>query len=394
MARSQTQATTAILRGFVENVYFGNYGRTLADPNVVDFSALQNPMPKQIIPTNGNPAAAVQQLQPEPISPGTTGMLEFLGLQKEQSTGLTKTAMGLNDTLYVSGNSEAKMQGAQTAAQIRIEHIARRFVESGIKDLCRGILREMKNNLKNPLRYKSDQGYASISPEELQMMPSNMDLEIQANLGENSNQSMSLKLSQLAELLPIMAQDPSSAPYLSQRATFNLANDMLKNMGLDATRYLVDPDNEEGLQQVQQKQQAAEQEKQQARQLQLQKEQMAIETADANIGLIKAEVDNKKIDNKRQLLSAEDESNRKWAEIAVKAQGTEGARVPAKIPVDFMSLYQDTEAMEEQQQQQQQQQVQQLVQLAQENPEQAMQMAQQAGIDPQQIQQLMGQTMQ
>jgi hypothetical protein len=275
--------------------------------------------------------------------------------------------MGLNDTLYVSGNSEAKMQGAQTAAQIRIEHIARRFVESGIKDLCRGILREMKSNLKNPLRYKSDQGYASISPKELQMMPSNMDLEVQANLGENSNQSMSLKLSQLAELLPVMAQDPSSAPYLNQKATFNLASDMLKNMGLDATRFLVDPDDEEGLQQVQQKQQEAEQEKQRARQLQLTNEQMAIETSKANIGLIKAEVDNKKIDKKRQLLSAEDESNRKWAEVQVKAQGTEGARIPAKITMDFQSLYQDTEQQEEQEaqmQQQQQQQAQQLMQLA------------------------------
>jgi hypothetical protein len=348
MARSQTQATTAILRGFVENVYFGNYGRTLADPNVVDFSALQNPMPKQIIATNGNPAAAVQQLQPEPISPGTSGMLEFLGLQKEQATGLTKTAMGLNDTLYVSGNSETKMQGAQSAAQVRIEHIARRFVESGIKDLCRGILREMKSNMKNPQRYKSGQGYASISPEDLQMLPNNMDLEIQANLGENSNQSMGMKLQQLATLLPAMAQDPSSAPYINSMSSFNLATDVLKNMGLDPLRFLIDPQDEAGQQQVQQKQQEAQEQSQKAVQLQQENEQMAIETSKANIGLIKAEVDNKKIDNKRQLLSAEDESNRKWAEIAVKAMGTEGAQIPQKVPMDFQSLYQDTQLMEEQ----------------------------------------------
>jgi len=347
MARSQTQATTAILRGFVENVYFGNYGRTLADPNVVDFSALQNPMPKQIIPTNGNPAAAVQQLQPEPISPGTSAMLEFLGLQKEQSTGLTKTAMGLNDTLYVSGNSETKMQGAQTAAQIRIEHIARRFVESGIKDLCRGILREMKSNMKNPQRY--------------------------------------------------MAQDPSAAPYLSGKATYYLAYDMLKNMGLEPTRFLVDVEDEQQQQQVQQKQQQAEQKKKQARENEVMKQQMEIETSKANIGLIKAEVDNKKIDNKRQLLSAEDGHNQGWAEIAVKAMGTEGAQIPSKIPLDFQSLYQDTEqkeAEQEQMQQQQQQQMQQLVQMAQQNPEQAMQMARQAGISPEQIQQAMGQMQQ
>ena len=59
MIRPATMATTAILRGFVENVYLTNYSPKLADPNVVDFSALQNMKPKQIIATNGNPQTAV-----------------------------------------------------------------------------------------------------------------------------------------------------------------------------------------------------------------------------------------------------------------------------------------------------------------------------------------------
>jgi hypothetical protein len=381
MARPQTQATTAIMRGFVENVYFGNYGRTLADPNVVDFAALQNPLPKQIIATNGNPAAAVQQLQPEPISPGTAGMLEFLGLQKEQSTGLTKTAMGLNDTLFVSGNSEQKMGNAQNAAQIRVEHIGRRFVEGGIKDLCRGVLREMKANLKNPMRYKADQGYASLSAEDLQMMPSNMDLDIQANLGENSNASVGMKLNEISQLLPVMASDPEAAPYINPLAAFNLATDILANMGLDPTRYLVDSANEEAQQQIQQKQQQASQMAEQAKQAELEKAQLDAQTAAVNISYLKAEIDNKQIDNKRQLLSAEDESNRKWAEIIVKAQGTDGAQAPQQVPVDFESLYQDTEAQEKEAAKIQQQ-GEQLAQAAIENPEQAMQMAEQMGMDP------------
>ena len=343
MARPQTQATTAILRGFVENVYFGNYGRTLADPNVVDFQALQNPVPKQIIPTNGNPAAAVQQLQPEPMSTGTASMLEFLGLQKEQSTGLSKTAMGLNDTLYVSGNSEQKMTGAQNAAQIRIEHIARRFVETGIKDLCRGVLREMKSNLKNPSMYKTDKGYASISPQELQTMPANMDLDIQANIGENSNQSLAEKLLQLTQLLPQMAQSPTSEAFINPMSSYNLALDILKNMGMDPTRFLNDPATQE----FQQAQQEAQQKKQRRSELEEQATQASVQldlsTKEANISLIKAEADNKKIDNKRQLLQANDDSNREWAELKVKAEGTEGAQMPNKIPADFLSLYQDTE---------------------------------------------------
>jgi hypothetical protein len=381
MARPQTQATTAIMRGFVENVYFGNYGRTLADPNVVDFAALQNPLPKQIIATNGNPAAAVQQLQPEPISPGTAGMLEFLGLQKEQSTGLTKTAMGLNDTLFVSGNSEQKMGNAQNAAQIRVEHIGRRFVEGGIKDLCRGVLREMKANLKNPMRYKAEQGYASLTAEELQMMPSNMDLDIQANLGENSNQSVTMKLNQIAELLPMMANDPEAAAYINPMATFNLATDFVANMGMDPTRFLVDPQDPGTQQQLEAKKQSLEQNQQQAQQLELQAKQGEIDTTIANIGLIKAEIDNKKIDNKRQLLEAEDSSNRGWAEIRVKAQSSEGASEPQQVPVDFQNLYQDTEKQEKEEAEIQQQ-GEQLAQTAMENPEQAMQMAEQMGMDP------------
>ena len=384
MARPQTQATTAIMRGFVENVYFGNYGRTLADQKVVDFAALQNPLPKQIIATNGSPANAIQQMNPEPISPGTSGMLEFLGLQKEQSTGLTKTALGLNDTLYVSGNSEQKMGSAQSAAQVRIEHIARRFVESGIKDLCRGILREMRSNLKNPFKYKTDKGYASLSIEELQLMPTNMDLEIKANLGENSNENMNQKLSQVAQLLPVMAENPEASPYINTKAAFNLATDILANMGLDPTRYLVDPTDELAQQQIQQKQQEVQQRQEQLQQAEADKARLDSETAAANISYLKAEVDNKKIDNKRQLLEAEDESNRKWAEIAIKAQGTEGAQVPPRAPVNFKELYQDTEK-EEQEEAKIQAQGAQLAQAVIENPEQAMQMAQQAGIDPSQL---------
>ena len=359
MVRPQMQATTAILRGFVENVYFGNYGRTLADPNVVDFSALQNPVPKQVIATNGPAVNSVQQIGPDPISPGTQGMLEYLQLQKEQSTGLTKAAMGLNDALYVSGNSEAKIAQTQSAAQIRIEHIARRFMETGFKDLCRGLLKEMKQNIKEDMMYKTDKGYASISPSDLQMIPSNLDLDIQANLGENSNINMQQKLQQVGELIPLMAQDPTSRKYISQNAAFNLGVKMVTAMGLDPLDYFVDPDNPEVMQQIEAKEQERQQQEQTSNQA-VQAQQ------DANTSLIKAEIDNKKIDNKRQLLEAEDESNRNWAEIKIKAEGTEGAVLPVKIPVDFQGLYQDTEEIEKQaaeQQQQQQQQMQQMQQM-------------------------------
>jgi hypothetical protein len=341
MVRPQMQATTAIMRGFVENVYYGNYGRTLADPNVVDFAALQNPVPKQIIATNGTPVNSVQQLNPEPISSGTQGMLEFLQLQKEQATGLTKASMGLNDALYVSGNSAEKTAQAQSAAQIRIEHIARRFMETGLKDLCRGLLKEMKQNIKEDMMYKTEAGYASISPLDLQRIPSNMDLDIQANLGENSNSSLQQKLGKVAELLPMMAQDPEARKYISPQAAMNLGTQMINSMGFDPLDYFVDPEDQQTMDLVQKQIDQEAQGAQQAKELEM-------KTITANISLVKAEVDNKKIDNKRQLLEAQDESNRKWAELEIKA--VQAGTPPIKtVPLDFPTLYTDTEGNEKRQ---------------------------------------------
>jgi uncharacterized protein (DUF3084 family) len=146
-------------------------------------------------------------------------------------------------------------------------------------------------------------------------------------------------------------------------------------------RYLIDPADEAAQQQIQQKQQEANDLSEKAKQIELAKAELDTKTASANISYLKAEIDNKKIDNKRQLLTAQDESNRKWAEVAVKAQGTEGAQVPRQVPVDFESLYQDTEEQEKEAAEIQQQ-GEQLAQAAIENPEQAMQMAEQMGMDP------------
>jgi hypothetical protein len=139
VTRSATEIKTAITRGMVENVYLTNYGRILADPNTVDFRALQSPEPHQIIPTNGSPVAAVQPITPDSLSPSTFSLLEFMNNEKEQASGMTRAAQGVNEKLFDSGNSAGKVAQIQAASQKRIAYVARRFAETGFKDLCRGV---------------------------------------------------------------------------------------------------------------------------------------------------------------------------------------------------------------------------------------------------------------
>jgi len=323
-ARSSTLASTAILRGFVENTYLTNYSPKLADPNVVDFSALQNMKPKQIIPTNGNPAAAVQSMPPEALSTGTVPLLTHLQMIKEQATGMSKAAQGLNDTLYVSGNSEQKLSAVQSAAQKRIQHIARRFAETGFKRLVAGIYETMRSKMKGKQSYYQDGVYGSINISEL---PSKMDVEILLDIGENSNSNMIQKLSKIgAEILPALNQQGAGI-VIKTEAPAVLATKLIESMNLDSNDFLEDyttPEfKEKAAKAIEEQTQ-----KQQAEQAVAQRKLEAdAALAEANVGYTNAQSKNTLDDNARQLAVSIDRHFQEWADLTVKAT-KEGAELP------------------------------------------------------------------
>jgi len=323
-ARSSTLASTAILRGFVENTYLTNYSPKLADPNVVDFSALQNMKPKQIIPTNGNPTAAVSSLPPEAISSGTGAVLEHLQLIKEQATGMSKAAQGLNDTLYVSGNSEQKLSAVQSAAQKRIQHIARRFAETGFKRLISGIYEAMVKNMKGKQSYALDGVYQTVNMSEL---PSRMDVEIFLDVGENSNATLINKLGKIgAEILPTL-NNQGAGIVIKPEAPAVLATKLIEAMNIDSNdfleEYTTDEFKQKAQQVIQQQTQAKEIEKQ------ANQKKMLAEAAlsEANVMYTQAQAKNTMDDNARQLAVSIDRHFQEWAELTVKSV-KEGAELP------------------------------------------------------------------
>lgn len=325
--RSSTLASTAILRGFVENTYLTNYSPKLADPNVVDFSALQNMKPKQIIPTNGSPVGAVQQLPPETISTGTVPLLEHLQMIKEQATGMSKAAQGLNDTLYVSGNSEQKLSAVQSAAQKRIQHIARRFAETGFKDLISGVYSTMRKNMKENMNYNIGGSFKSIDPSKL---PSNMDVEILLDIGENSNASLISKYGRIAaEILPGLAQQ-GAGMVVKPEAPAVLATKLIEAMDLDSNDFLLDYNTDDFKQKAAQAMQSQQQSAQQDKQLAQRKIEAEAALSEANVIYTGAQTKNTMDDNAKQLAVSIDKHFQEWADLQIKAtkEGAELAEHP------------------------------------------------------------------
>ena len=324
--RSSTLASTAILRGFVENTYLTNYSPKLADPNVVDFSALQNMKPKQIIPTNGNPAAAVQPLPAETISPGTVPLLEHLQLIKEQATGMSKAAQGLNDTLYVSGNSEAKLQAVQSASQKRIQHIARRFAETGIKRLVKGVYTTMKTHMIGSTKLYMDGIFASIDPASL---PMEMECTIMLDLGENSNANMIQKLEKLGgQIMPALNQQ-GAGMVIKPEAPAVLATKIVESLGLDSNDFFEDYTTDEFKQRAQKAIQEQTQKQQQRDALEDRKMQADAALAEANVEFTGAQTKNTYDDNAKQLAVSIDKHFQEWADLQIKSV-KEGAELPPR----------------------------------------------------------------
>jgi hypothetical protein len=315
--RSSTLASTAILRGFVENTYLSNYSPKLADPNVVDFSALQNMRPKQIIPTNGNPNGAVAALPPEVISTGTVPLLQHLQTIKEQATGMSKAAQGLNDTLYVSGNSEAKVAAVQTASQKRIQHIARRFAETGLKRLVQGVYLTMQDCVNRKIGMMDGGVFYSINPTDL---PQEMDCDIFLDLGENSNSNLLAKYAKIgSEILPAL-NSQGQGMVVKPTAPAVLATKVIEALGVDSNDFLEDYTTDEFMEKAAK---ALEEQSAQA-EAAAAAEQKRVETeamqTEANILFTKAQTKNTTDDNAKQLAVSIDKHFQEWSELKIKAE--------------------------------------------------------------------------
>ena len=326
MIRPSTMATTAILRGFVENVYLTNYSPKLADPNVVDFSALQNMKPKQIIATNGNPQTAVSALTPDTISTGTVPLLEALQLHKEQATGLSKAAQGLNDTLYVSGNSEEKMQRAMSAAQVRIQYMARRFAETGFKRLVDGIYKTMRTKMRGKVIKYCDQNdiFKEVDPGTL---PSNLLLYIDVDVGENSNSNIVKKMSLVGQQLIPALKQAGAGGAVNPEAAVKIACKTLEALDLDPLDYLVDYTKPEFKEQAQKSRDGEIQAEEKQRKLQEQATMLDLAQRQATLDLTNIQSKNAIQDNTKQLMVALDKSYQEWAKLHIQA-AKEGVELP------------------------------------------------------------------
>lgn len=185
---------STLMRQLLDNIYNTNNSRTIAVEGQVNLDDLLTNRPGGVVRTRA--PGMVQALPVADVSNAVFPALNYMDSVKEQRTGLSRQSMGL-DADALQSTTAVAVNAMQSAAQGKIEMIARVFAETGVKDLFRGLLHLVTKYQSKPQMIRLNNDFVQMDPREW----SNM-YDMQINVGLGTGQAAE----QIGKLLNIAAK--------------------------------------------------------------------------------------------------------------------------------------------------------------------------------------------
>lgn len=129
-----------VWRGMLDSLALSLDSRVAAQEGEVNLGDLLNPEIGGVIRTRRRPAEVLQEFSHRFVGADALPMLQMLDEVKENRTGISKAAAGL-DADALQSATKAAVAATLSAAQQHIEMIARVFAELGLKPVFKGLLR-------------------------------------------------------------------------------------------------------------------------------------------------------------------------------------------------------------------------------------------------------------
>ena len=144
---------STLMRNLMDNMYNMNFGRYAVLEGQANLDDLLTQRPGGIVRVKS--PNAITPLTTPPLEPYTFQMLEYLDGVRESRAGVSRMSQGMNENALTSHTTATAVNAVMSAAQSRVELIARNFAETGVKDLMTCIYE---------LLYKNCLLYTSPSP--------------------------------------------------------------------------------------------------------------------------------------------------------------------------------------------------------------------------------------
>ena len=222
---------STILRQILDNLYLSNNGRhVISDQVNLDDMLTVRPggivrLKSGAMPGQGH----VLPLDTPLVAAQAFPMLEYLDGVREGRTGVTRYNQGLHaETL---NKTAAGINQIMTAAQQRVELIARVFAETGIKDLFRKILELVGKHQSAPRIIRLRNRWVPMDP---RSWNTQMDLSINVGLGTGNRDQMLTHLQNLLgiQVQAIKLQGGVAGPIVTLDNIYNTLAKLVENAGL------------------------------------------------------------------------------------------------------------------------------------------------------------------
>ena len=225
---------STLIRGQLDNMYLANNGR-YAISDRVNLDDMLTSRPGGIVRVEGDPGSGIMPLSHPPLPASSFGMVEYMDSMKEKRTGITAYNQGLDSNSL--NKTATGVPQIMSAAQQRVELVARTFAETGVKELFKLVHRLVRTTLTKPDIVRMRNKWVEVDPREWE---DRKDLSISVGLGAGN------KDQQLAHLATILQaqKEALSIGITSPEKIYNALAKLTQNAGFkNPEEFWINPAN-------------------------------------------------------------------------------------------------------------------------------------------------------
>ena len=228
---------TTLMRNLLDNMYLTNNGRYEVVEGQVNLDDLMTSRPGGIVRVRT--PGAVNPLATPQLDQNSFNMLGYLDSIREERTGVSKQSMGLSEGGLKSHQTATGVGQVMTAAQQKIELIARIFAETGMKDLANSVYTLVQRFEQPEKIVKLNNNWVTLKPSEWK---EKMDCTAQVGLGFGNKDMNLMHLGKLTQTIQMIAQHPAAGMMLKPKNVYNLVAEQIKAMGMkNVDDFITDP---------------------------------------------------------------------------------------------------------------------------------------------------------
>ena len=265
---------STLLRQYLDSVYSSTLPRMGVVEGMVNIDDVLDGTAGGVI--RMRQAGMVQPITGTPVGGEVRPLMDYLDTIKEQRTGMSKAAQGLDANALQSTTASA-ISATVRGAQVKLESYARNFAEVGVKDLFKGILHLVTKHNNKPRIVRLRNNFVPIDPRE---WTSEFDVVVQVGLGTADDEQKIAFLTQIAQKQEqILMQMGANNPIVSMEQYVNTLRSIAEIGGFkDSDQFFNSPQQIQMMQQQMAQQPQVDPKAQQMQmEMQLKREKMELE---------------------------------------------------------------------------------------------------------------------